>query len=66
MPTIVVEQKALKDWVLAAHLTVQDFAELVDVTPQAVYAWYAGGKISRLRLKRICAVLGITKEQILC
>ena len=59
------EVKPLRDWVLASHMTVQDFADLVGVSPQAVYRWYAGGKISRRKLHVICTILGKTRDQIL-
>ena len=63
--TIVAERRPLRDWLRVRQLSVVDFAELVDVTPGAVYKWLGGGKISRRRLRSICLILGVAKEQIL-
>ena len=65
MTTLAAEQHDLKWWVSHRGLTVPQFAEAAEVSVQAAYLWFRGGKVTPRRQVRICAVLLLRPEQVI-
>ena len=65
MQNVTIEQHDLKGWVQKRGFSVEDFAEAVMVSPQAVYWWFRGGKVTQRRRPHICKVLVVKEDQVL-
>jgi len=48
-----------------SNLTYQELADIVGVTPQAVYKWTRTGKIARKHIEPVCKAINVSIEWLL-